>query len=135
MFRCRNKDCKCLLKRDWKCEDLFIDENEQQCENKFCRCQQLHEWKCVDIWLNKNKWQCQHDRKCKTERECQRDYLCLNECRSEEYTQELLEDYLKNISNEQQYEFFRKYCKECGKMFQISSFHLHTSQEKALYVG
>uniref|UniRef100_U9UH84 Uncharacterized protein n=1 Tax=Rhizophagus irregularis (strain DAOM 181602 / DAOM 197198 / MUCL 43194) TaxID=747089 RepID=U9UH84_RHIID len=88
-----------------------------------------HDAKCEYSWLGNNKWLCQHNQKCKTERECQREWLCLNDWKSEEYTQELLKEYLKKPQNEQQYEFFRKDCKECGKRCQISSFHLYTSQE------
>ncbi|GBB85387.1 hypothetical protein RclHR1_11930013 [Rhizophagus clarus] len=88
-----------------------------------CRCQQKHNQKCVDIWLNKNKWQCQHYQKCETERICKKDYLCSYECKNEEYTQELLKEYLKITSSKQQSEFFRKTCKECEKILQISSFH------------
>ncbi|CAG8731372.1 18288_t:CDS:2 [Rhizophagus irregularis] len=110
-----------------KCEGLWS--TKWQCENEICRCQQKHDAKCEYSWLGNNKWLCQHNQKCKTERECQREWLCLNDWKSEEYTQELLKEYLKKPQNEQQYEFFRKDCKECGKRCQISSFHLYTSQE------
>ncbi|POG81681.1 hypothetical protein GLOIN_2v1470518 [Rhizophagus irregularis DAOM 181602=DAOM 197198] len=132
MFQCRNKECKCLVKRDWKCKDLRLNGIELHCEKNFCRCKQYHDSKCKDNWLNKNKWQCQHVQKCKTERECKRDWLCLNELKSEKYTQELLKKHLKKSPSEQ-YEFFRKDCKECGKSGQISSFQLYTPQENALY--
>ncbi|CAB4437988.1 unnamed protein product [Rhizophagus irregularis] len=128
-FRCRIKECKCKSKNDWKCEYLLPNESKWQCENEICRCKQKHDAKCEYSWLGNNKWLCQHNQKCKTERECQREWLCLNDWKSEEYTQELLKEYLKKPQSEQQYEFFRKDCKECGKRCQISSFHLYTSQE------
>jgi hypothetical protein len=134
MFKCRNNECKCRIKYDWKCQDLLLNKNKWRCENRICRCQQQHDFKCEEIWINKNKWNCQHDQKCKTERQCQRDWLCLNEWKSEEYAQELLKEYLKK-SPDEQHLIFKKYCKECSVMIQITRFHLYTSQKRALYVG
>jgi hypothetical protein len=134
MFKFKNKECKCRIKRYWKCQNILPNKDNWRCEDRFCRCRQQHDFKCEKIWINNNKWKRQHDKKCKTERQCQRDWLCLNGWKSEEYTQELLKEYLKKSPNEQ-HKFFRKCCKECGEMIQITSFHLYASQKKALYVG
>ncbi|RGB27984.1 hypothetical protein C1646_673581 [Rhizophagus diaphanus] len=104
MFRRRNKECKCKKNCDWKCKDLLTNKNKWQCEDRLCRCQQQHNMK----WLNKNKWSCQHDQKCETERKYQRDWLFLNEWKSEEYTQELLNEYLKKKSQSEQNQFFKR---------------------------